>query len=146
MVSRFPRLHSALQWCASGRGPSPSAWRPTQLCGPASAPPAADEPRTLEIFSRIYSPCALGTSIDFGHRYHCRARICGDEYHAEANVEYRRAGACRQDEPQYASAPAEVYGKRKGNVLFRVCMMDSGKEPGHAVCSGKLPTVMFPVC
>ncbi|KAG8708376.1 hypothetical protein FRC11_006532, partial [Ceratobasidium sp. 423] len=68
------------------------------------------EPRHLEVYSRLYSPFGLGTSVDFHYGYHYRRRFerQDDERFASLTARLRTIADCGAEPPsQSEDAPDE---------------------------------------
>ncbi|KAG8708374.1 hypothetical protein FRC11_006530, partial [Ceratobasidium sp. 423] len=77
------------------------------------------EPRHLDLYSRLYSPFGLGTSVDFHYEYHYRRRITrqDDERFASLTAKLRTAADCGAEPPsqpdddseEESEGPADAY-------------------------------------
>lgn len=74
-----------------------------------------DDPRDFDLKTRIYSPCALGTSIDFALRYHYRSRYQSVEFYTVLDMYHCTAEDCDPKDPR-GRKTAPTGGQAGGNA------------------------------
>ncbi|CAE6504945.1 unnamed protein product [Rhizoctonia solani] len=89
------------------------------------------EPRHLEVYSRLYSPFGLGTSVDFHYEYHYRRRFerQDDERFASLTAKLRTPADCGVEPPSRSNEDSD--GENESGGPANAYIIFSGQEDGE---------------
>ncbi|KAL4437336.1 hypothetical protein ABPG75_004475 [Micractinium tetrahymenae] len=92
-------------------------------------------PRDLEINTRLYSPCALATCLEFSYEWHHRMRFYYAEHYVQCSVMQRGADGARPAAPQGRKVSVVDAEELGGELLFSMHEEDSGYQERHLMGS-----------